>query len=82
VGGWEGGMGGWRNGWMDPFLIWTHFSYPNLRNGYKGGVKVLSSRGWAKGKSRGEYRFSSLMKKKEKNYALFYFAEKRFYLYL
>jgi hypothetical protein len=34
----------------------------DMRNGYKGGVKVLSSRGWAKGKTRGEYRFSSLMK--------------------
>jgi hypothetical protein len=33
---------------------------------------------------RGEYRFSSLVKqkKKEKNYAVFYFTGKRFFLYI
>jgi hypothetical protein len=39
----------------------------------------LSSRGWGREKTRGEYRFMKLMKfkKKEKNYALFHFAGKR-----
>ena len=32
----------------------------------KGGVQVLSSRGWVRGKTRGEYRFMKLMKQKRK----------------
>jgi hypothetical protein len=42
-GGWAGG---WvRNGWIG-----------GQRDRAKGGVKVLSSRGWVRGKTRGDYR--------------------------
>ena len=39
---------------------------------------------WAESEDKGEYRFSSLVrfKKKEKIYALFYFAGKRFFFYI
>jgi predicted RNA binding protein YcfA (HicA-like mRNA interferase family) len=50
VGGW---VGGGMGGWV---------------GGGRGqeGVKVLSSRGWVRGKTRGEYRFMKLMKLKKK----------------
>jgi hypothetical protein len=40
--------------------------------------------GWAERCIRGEYRFSSLMKKKiqAKNYAVFYFTGKSFFFYI
>jgi hypothetical protein len=75
---------GLRNGWMG-----------GRRNGWavcevktKGFIKTKSL-GWIGGRrerARGEHRFSSLVKqkKKEKNYAVFYFTGKRifFVLYL
>jgi len=42
----------------------------------------LSSRGWARGKTKGEYRGLELMKykiKRGKNYAILYFTGKRFW---
>jgi hypothetical protein len=78
----DGGMGGfkeWVDGWMAGWV--------GLRNGWMGGFKEwvrASHRVGGRIGIRGEYRFSSLvkLKKKEKIYAVFYFAGKSFFLYL
>jgi len=53
-------------------------------NKISGFAKVDNRFGYEKRLQRGGYRFSSLMKQKtrEKNYALFYFAGERIFLYI
>ena len=48
----------------------------------KGGVKVLSSRGWARGKTREEYRFMKLMKFKKNGKITLSFTLPEFFIYI
>ena len=61
-------MGGGMGGEMGGWM-------GGCRNGWMGGRRVRAT---------GEYRFSFLvkLKKKRKNYAVFYFAGKRLYIYI
>ena len=45
---------------------------------------MLSSCGWARGKTRGEYRLMKLRKKQKKgeNHAVFHFAGKRLFVHV
>jgi hypothetical protein len=51
-------MGGWVHGWGLQNLI----TDLDMRNSYNVDVQVLSSRGWARGNTRGGYRIKKLMK--------------------